>query len=161
MKNKPTSYARFYALLRQMQGDREQIKETLILQFTKGRTTSLREMQKDEYEAMCRAMEAEIEHPGLSTEEFRREQKRLRSAVLHRMQRLGVDTSDWDVVDAFCLSNRIARKEFARLSLAELRVMVSKLEAMGRKGYSRPRRTICFPSLLKPTNCRANHETCN
>ena len=139
MKNKPTSYARFYALLRQMQGDREQIKETLILQFTKGRTTSLREMQKDEYEAMCRAMEAEIEHPGLSTEEFRREQKRLRSAVLHRMQRLGVDTSDWDVVDAFCLSNRIARKEFARLSLAELRVMVSKLEAMGRKGYSRPR----------------------
>ena len=138
MKNKPTSYARFYALLRQMQGDREQIKETLILQFTKGRTTSLREMQKDEYEAMCRAMEAEIEHPGLSTEEFRREQKRLRSAVLHRMQRLGVDTSDWDVVDAFCLSNRIARKEFARLSLAELRVMVSKLEAMGRKGYSRP-----------------------
>ena len=58
MKNKPTSYARFYALLRQMQGDREQIKETLILQFTKGRTTSLREMQKDEYEAMCRAMEA-------------------------------------------------------------------------------------------------------
>ena len=63
MKNKPTSYARFYALLRQMQGDREQIKETLILQFTKGRTTSLREMQKDEYEAMCRAMEAEIEHP--------------------------------------------------------------------------------------------------
>ena len=142
MKNKPTSYARFYALLRQMQGDREQIKETLILQFTKGRTTSLREMQKDEYEAMCRAMEAEIEHPGLSTEEFRREQKRLRSAVLHRMQRLGVDTSDWDVVDAFCLSNRIARKEFARLSLAELRVMVSKLEAMGRKGYSRPRRTM-------------------
>lgn len=133
MKNKPTSYARFYALLRQMQGDREQIKETLILQFTKGRTTSLREMQKDEYEAMCRAMEAEIEHPGLSTEEFRREQKRLRSAVLHRMQRLGVDTSDWDVVDAFCLSNRIARKEFARLSLAELRVMVSKLEAMGQK----------------------------
>ena len=150
MKNKPTSYARFYALLRQMQGDREQIKETLILQFTKGRTTSLREMQKDEYEAMCRAMEAEIEHPGLSTEEFRREQKRLRSAVLHRMQRLGVDTSDWDVVDAFCLSNRIARKEFARLSLAELRVMVSKLEAMGRKGYSRPRRTM-LPVIVKTT----------
>lgn len=104
--------------------------------------------QKDEYEAMCRAMEAEIEHPGLSTEEFRREQKRLRSAVLHRMQRLGVDTSDWDVVDAFCLSNRIARKEFARLSLAELRVMVSKLEAMGRKGYSRPRRTM-LPVIVK------------
>lgn len=160
MKNKPTSYARFYALLRQMQGDREQIKETLILQFTKGRTTSLREMQKDEYEAMCRAMEAEIEHPGLSTEEFRREQKRLRSAVLHRMQRLGVDTSDWDVVDAFCLSNRIARKEFARLSLAELRVMVSNSKRWDEKDIPGPAEQ-CFPSLLKPTNCRANHETCN
>ena len=55
MKNKPTSYARFYALLRPMQGEREQIKATLILQFNTGRTTPLREMQQHEYEAMCKA----------------------------------------------------------------------------------------------------------
>lgn len=148
MKNKPTSYARFYALLKQMQGDSEQIKETLVLRFTKGRTDSLRQMRRDEYEMMCEAMEAEIEHPGLSTEEFHRERKRLRSAVLHRMQRLGIDTSDWDVVDTFCLNTRIAGKEFARLSLAELEILISKLEAMRHKGYSRPRKMM-IPVFIK------------
>lgn len=148
MKNKPTSYARFYALLKQIQGDSEQIKETLVLRFTKGRTDSLRQMRRDEYEMMCEAMEAEIEHPGLSTEEFHRERKRLRSAVLHRMQRLGIDTSDWDVVDTFCLNTRIAGKEFARLSLAELEILISKLEAMRHKGYSRPRKMM-IPVFIK------------
>lgn len=148
MKNKPTSYARFYALLKQMQGDSEQIKETLVLRFTKGRTDSLRQMRRDEYEMMCEAMEAEIEHPGLSAEEFHRERKRLRSAVLHRMQRLGIDTSDWDVVDTFCLNTRIAGKEFARLSLAELEILISKLEAMRHKGYSRPRKMM-IPVFIK------------
>lgn len=95
MKRKLTSYARFYALLNRMPGDRSQIKETLVARFTEGRTTSLRDMRTSEYEAMCTALEAEIEHPGLSVEEFHRERKRLRSAVLHRMQRLGIDTSDW------------------------------------------------------------------
>lgn len=148
MKRKPTSYARFYALLNRIPGDREQIKEDLIMRFTQGRTSSLREMKQVEYEAMCTALEAEIEHSGLSVEEFHRERKRLRSAVLHRMQRLGIDTSDWDVVDAFCLSNRIAGKEFARLSLAELEIMISKLEAMSRKGYSRPRK-VMIPLILR------------
>lgn len=148
MKNKPTSYARFYALLKQMQGDSEQIKETLVLRFTKGRTDSLRQMRRDEYEMMCEAMEAEIEHPGLSAEEFHRERKRLRSAVLHRMQRLGIDTSDWDVVDTFCLNTRIAGKEFARLSLTELEILISKLEAMRHKGYSRPRKMM-IPVFIK------------
>ena len=52
MKRKPTSYARFYALLNRIPGDREQIKEDLIMRFTQGRTSSLREMKQVEYEAM-------------------------------------------------------------------------------------------------------------
>lgn len=151
MKNKPTSYARFYALLKQLHGNYEQIKETLVLQFTQGRTRSLREMRNCEYEAMCEAMAAEIEHPGLSIDEFHRERKRLRSAVLHRMQRLGIDTSDWDVVDTFCLNSRIAGKEFARLSLAELESMIPKLEAILRKPRTvKPRRIIEIPIFLRP-----------
>ena len=148
MKRKPTSYARFYALLNRMPGDRNQIKETLVARFTEGRTTSLRDMRTAEYEAMCRTIEAELEHPGMSSEEFHRERKRLRSAVLHRMQRLGIDTSDWDIVDTFCLSNRIAGKEFARLSLSELELMIPKLEAMGRKGYSRPSKAM-IPIIIR------------
>ena len=64
------------------------------------------------------------------------------------MQRLGIDTSDWDIVDTFCLSNRIAGKEFARLSLSELELMIPKLEAMGRKGYSRPRKAM-IPIIIR------------
>ena len=64
------------------------------------------------------------------------------------MQRLGIDTSDWDVVDTFCLNTRIAGKEFARLSLAELEILISKLEAMRHKGYSRPRKMM-IPVFIK------------
>ena len=137
MKNKPTTYARFYALLAQMTGDREQAKETLILRFTDGRTASLREMKDSEYNAMCTAMESELKHPGVSDFEYKKELKRLRSAVLHRMQKLGIDTASWDAVNAFCLNPRIAGKKFATLELAELEVMIAKLEALKRKNYQR------------------------
>lgn len=136
MKTKPSSYSRFYALLAKMGGDRNVIKETLISRFTDGKTTSLREMNATQYNAMCEAMEAELAHPGLSAEEHRRELKRLRSAVLHRMQKLGIDTASWSAVDAFCLQPRIAGKKFAQLDHAELEVMIAKLGAMRRKAYT-------------------------
>ncbi len=154
MKNKPTSYARFYALLKQMQGDSEQIKETLVLRFTKGRTDSLRQMRREEYEMMCEAMEAEIEHPGLSAEEFHRERKRLRSAVLHRMQRLGIDTTDssFTPVNEFCMDLRIAGKPFGLLTVEELQSLIPKLEAILRK--PKIRNTQCAVSI--PLIIRSN-----
>ena len=136
MKNKPTTYSRFYALLGRMAGDREQVKEILVSQFTSGRTTSLREMNAKEYDLMCAAMEAEVRHPGLNEFEYKKELKRLRSAVLHRMQKLGIDTTDWNAVDSFCSQSRIAGKPFARMELAELEALISKLEAIRRKTRS-------------------------
>lgn len=138
MKNKPTTYARFYALLGRMAGDREQVKEMLVSRFTEGRTTSLRNMKASEYDAMCVAMEAEIKHPGMSEDEYRRDLKRLRSAVLHRMQKMGIDTADWTMVDAFCSQPRIAGKRFSQLEPAELEILIAKLEAMRRKNYTVP-----------------------
>ena len=73
MKNKPTTYARFYALLGRMAGDREQVKEMLVSRFTEGRKSSLPNMKASEYDAMCVAMEAEIKHPGMSEDEYRRD----------------------------------------------------------------------------------------
>ncbi len=49
MKRKPVSYARFYALLARLAGDRDIAKETLVERFTEGRTSSLREMHAEEY----------------------------------------------------------------------------------------------------------------
>ncbi len=141
MKKRPSSYARYFALAAKMSGDRKMIRETLVSRFTNGRTTSLREMWDDEYEQMCRAIEAEQKHGGLSEEEYRRELKAARSAVLHRLQKYGVDTLKWSYVDAFCEDPRIAGKKFAALSLEELRALVPKLEAMFRK----PRRHSTVP----------------
>ncbi|WP_295990538.1 hypothetical protein [uncultured Alistipes sp.] len=140
--NKPRSYSRFYALLKRMPGDREELKQTLVGRFTAGRTTSLREMRLEEYDAMCRALEAEIAHPGITTDEAQAEVKRHRSSVLRRMQKLGIDTTDWNAVDAFCLSPRIAEKRFCQLSIEELRALIPKLEAILRKPKKAPRRVV-------------------
>lgn len=152
MKNKPTTYSRFYALLAQMAGDREQVKETLVSSFTSGRTTSLRNMKASEYDAMCEAMEAEIKHPGMSDAEYHRELKRMRSAALHRMQKMGIDTADWSEVDRFCSQPRIAGKRFSQLEPADLKSLMAKLEALKRKNYSAPR----LPQIQIPISINPN-----
>ena len=48
------NYARFYALLKQLP---HADKDTLVWQYTQGRTKSLRETSKWEYDVMCRDME--------------------------------------------------------------------------------------------------------
>ena len=48
------NYARFYTLLKKMPGAD---KETLVEQYTDGRTTSLRETTQQEYNKMYRDME--------------------------------------------------------------------------------------------------------
>lgn len=149
---KPTTYSRFYALLGRMAGDREQIKEILVSRYTNGRTASLREMKAAEYDAMCDAMEAEIKHPGLTELEYKRELKRLRSAVLHRMQKMGIDTASWDAVNSFCSQPRIAGKNFAYLELWELEALISKLEALRRKNYHAPRIAKLSIPIIMNTN---------
>lgn len=145
---KPRSYSRFYALLRRLPGDREETKRTLVARFTEGRTSSLRDMRIEEYEAMCRAIDAELVHPGVTEEEARAEIKRCRSAVLRRMQKLGVDTTDWSAVDAFCLSPRIAGKRFCQLSADELRALIPKIEAIRRKPRPEKRKEF-VPIIIK------------
>lgn len=136
-----------------MAGDRESIKEALVMRFTGGRTSSLRQMKASEYNAMCEAMEVEIKHPGMTVEAYRADLKRLRSAVLHRMQKLGVDTADWGTVDRFCLQPRIAGRRFAELDHAALEVMIAKLEALRRKNYSAPRLPkYNLPLFVNPNN---------
>ena len=61
--------------------------------------------------------------------------RRLRSSVLLRIGRLGINTVDnWDGIDAFCMSPRIAGKKFRELSETELDSLVKKLENIIRKG---------------------------
>ncbi len=132
MKRVNNNFSRFYALIKALPGNPEELKESLVKSFTGGRTASLRAMTGDEYCRMCDSLDSS-RPASLSEGEFTAEIKRQRSAVLTRMQKLGIDTSDWDAVDNFCLNTRIAGKVFRALSIEELKRLIPKLEAIARK----------------------------
>ena len=78
--------------------------------------------------------------PGVKAfDRFYEERRQWRSVVLKLLQKYGVDTTDWDRVNAFCRDPRIAGKVFALLSIAELEQLSVKLRVMLRK-KSRPAR---------------------
>ena len=119
------NYTKFYALLKR---NPAVDKDELVLQYTDGRTTHLTEMSAAEYNEMVGALE---EASAPSREELRR----WRSSALLRIGRLGISTIDnWEEVNAFVSSPKIAGKVFYDLSVPELRELVRKLEAIARKG---------------------------
>lgn len=117
-----TNYATFYALLKLMPGAS---KEELVLQWTNGRTTSLKEMSAREYSMMIRQLREAVENLE--------EKKKARSAVLKQIQLYGIDTTDWDAVDHFCSSPRIAGKAFRHLTIAELKTLRVKMLSIRNK----------------------------
>lgn len=100
-------------------------KEWLVKQYTDGRTTSLREMSDDEYNAMCDGM--------LNTIVDKELLRKARSIALHLMQKMGIDTSDWVRVNEYCQDPRIAGKLFAALTTDELTELIRKLRAIDAK----------------------------
>lgn len=135
------NYTRFYGLLRQQPGiDKDEI----VLQFTDGRTTHLTEMTDAEYAEMLAALE-EAARPSHA------ELKRWRSSALLRIGRLGINTIDnWDGINAFVSSPKIAGKPFYELTVHDLRDLVRKLEMIERKGGLHARKEQpAFPDLDK------------
>lgn len=124
MAKKQKNFAAFYAIASQMPGMLDN-KEEIVSNYTNGRTTSLREMTVQEYSAMLQDLGADSP--------YEHERKRLRSAVLHAIQEIGVDTSNWNKVDEFCMNKRIAGKVFRFLNVKELKALRKKLEAIKMK----------------------------
>ncbi len=130
---KARNYARFYTLLNRLPTtDRDELKATLVSQYTGGRTESLREMTTKEYDTMCDAMQ-QMAGGYRAQEIYREELRRKRSAVLKQLQKIGVDTTDWNRVDAYCMNPRIAGKEFRKLTAEELDTVNIKLRIIQRK----------------------------
>ena len=123
------NYARFYALLKQLpRAD----KDTLVWQYTQGRTKSLKETSEWEYGVMCRDMERVVNNDNkvaLKQAALRK----ARSGVLHQLQIYGLDTTDWATVDAFCKNPRIAGKLFRDLTIAELNSVNTKIRVIIKK----------------------------
>lgn len=130
---KARNYARFYVLLNRLPtADKEELKASLVSQYTGGRTESLREMTEKEYDAMCD--ELQRQDSNLKVRELYREELRCkRSAVLKQLQKIGIDTTDWNRVDAYCMNPRIAGKEFRKLTVDELETVNIKLRIIRRK----------------------------
>ena len=89
--------------------------------------------ERAEYDALCDALERSTADPQ---HELR---KKKRSAALRLMQQLGIDTTDWPRINAFCRDRRIAGKEFGALTPPELDALALKLRAIQRSGGLNPR----------------------
>lgn len=125
-------YSRFFGLLAKLPVHTEQMKEEFVSTYTNGRTSSLRDMTAQEYVKMCDALDASLENKSLL--------RTHRSTALNAMQRIGIDTTDWTRINAFCQDNRIAGAEFYHLSVAELEALTVKLRSIARNGGLKPHR---------------------
>ena len=135
MAQEVTNFARFYALFNKLpyQGDREEFKKQIVLQYTWNRTDSLKEMTAKEYEVCCTALE-KLSGQDEWRQKLREELRRKRSVCLKLMQQLGIDNKDLNRVNEFCNNPRIAGKPFVQVSPAELEQLAIKLRAIQRKG---------------------------
>lgn len=124
------NYRRFYSLLKRMPGAD---KETLVEQFTNGRTVHLHLTTAQEYRLMCDEMERVVGYDE-RREALKKELRKKRSLCLHLMQQIGVDTTDWPTVDNFCQNPKISGKRFAKMSPDELEVMQVKLRMIQKHG---------------------------
>ncbi len=134
MGQKVTNFGRFYTAFNRLPhcGDHDDFKKQIVMQYTSNRTDSLHGMTRREYDDCCAALE---ELSGLKAE-----QKKLRSRVLNQMQKMGIDTSDWTRVNAFCQDRRIAGKVFRRLNNVDLEKLSMKLRSIAHRGGLKPRR---------------------
>lgn len=128
MAQKRRDYRRFWAVFNRLtiRGDREECRRQIVSQYTAGRTDSLREMTEAEYDDCVAGMQRLVSDVA--------ELKKKRSACLRLMQQLGVDTTDWDKVDAFCGDSRIAGRRFAHLDIPALGELQRKLHSIRCKG---------------------------
>ena len=131
VNEKVTHFGRFYASFNLLpwSGDRESFKETIVGEYTNGRTGSLREMTREEYDTCCDA----LEKLSGRKDQLRKE----RSQCLHQMQKLGIKTDDWAQINSFCQNARIAGKAFARLTIEELQALSKRMRAIANKGWER------------------------
>lgn len=135
MAQEVTNFARFYATFNKIpySGDREDLKKEMVEKVTFGRTNSLREVTKREYQDLCEGLE-KIYPSNRIKEAAREELRRQRSICLKLMQKLGVNTLDWNRINAFCQDGRIAGKQFRDITTEELKLLACKLRSIERKG---------------------------
>lgn len=131
-KSMKGKYSDIYAMMHALGsplGD-EELKETLVESISGGRTKSLRALSATELSALRERLRRQT---GSKPSSGNKSRKRNRSIVLGLLTDYGIDTQDWDAVNAFCCDTRIAGKPFASLTDEELEALRGKLYAILRK----------------------------
>lgn len=106
----------------------------LIGELTDGRTVSTKGLTYAEAQYLAGYITGANAELRTSVEEMTlRSLKWQRSAVLKRLQQIGVDTTDWNRVNGFLQQPRIAGKPLYQLDSDELAALIPKLEAIKKK----------------------------
>lgn len=122
-------FDRFFALLAKMPGAD---KEDLIWSASGMLTTSLREFHEknpEGYKRMLANMQVEVNKITIDNEQ-KIIIKSLRSSILTRLQKHGVDTTDWKRINKFLEQPRISGKRLYDMSIDEMRALIPKLESI-------------------------------
>ena len=124
MKTTKGVYARFFVLLHKMKGAE---KEELVWQYSGMRTGSLHDFRDSDiagYNKMIEDMQRTVDS---FEKDLERETKKLRSAILFKLQKYGIDTTNWTSVNRFLEQNRIAGKRLYDMNCEEMRALITKL----------------------------------
>lgn len=127
-----TNFARFYSILKRVPkiGDNEYLKKEMVSVATEGRTESLKEITRKEYDDLCNLLEKRFpEKRNIYVEQRRKK----RSSCLKLLQKIGVDTTNWTAINNYCKSPKIAGKVFADLDIEELQQLSLKLRMILKK----------------------------
>lgn len=127
-----TNFARFYSILKRVPkiGDNEYSKKEMVSVATGGRTESLKEITRKEYDDLCNLLEKRFpEKRNIYVEQRRKK----RSSCLKLLQKIGVDTTNWTAINNYCKSPKIAGKVFADLDIEELQQLSLKLRMILKK----------------------------
>lgn len=111
----------------------EDARRALIHRLTNGRTDSTKGLTYSEAQYILGFLEGTAQGKVNSQRITTDAVKKLRSAVLKRLQQIGIDTTDWDAVNAYLRSPKIAGHALYELSGQELSNLIPKLESIKRK----------------------------
>lgn len=134
------TFDKFFALLNHLPSpDKDELKRSLVWQYSGMLTESLKELhdqKPNDYKRMLADMQDQVNK--FNPSKFRQsETRRLRSSILHRLQKYGIDTTCWPVVNKFLECPRIAGKRLYNLSNEEMEALIPKLESILKKDFEK------------------------
>lgn len=133
-----SNHTQFFSLLKELPGAN---KETIVFAYSNGATESLSkfyEQDRGEYNFMLQDLKKRVDvHKAEAKFAKERRTKMLRSAILTRIQKHGVDTSNWENVNSFLEQPRICGKRLYEMSCDEMQDLIPKLESILKKDKDR------------------------